>query len=347
MKLSEIAERLGCKLAGDGGIEINAVAGLEYAREGELTFLSNPRYARLVESTRASAILLDREIDGLAMAMLISENPYLDFARALEFFYEAPKPKAGIHPAAAIAATAHIGKNATIGAYAVVGDHVVIGDDAVIHPHVTIYEGVKIGNRFLAHANAVVREFCRVGNGVILQNGVIVGGDGYGFAHRADGTQHKIPQAGIVVIEDDVEIQANSCIDRAAVGETRIGRGTKIDNLVQVGHAVAVGENNIICSQSGIAGSTTLGNNCILAGQVGVINHLKIGNNVLMTAKTGVGVDIPDGQKISGAPSLDNRQWLRCTAVYNRLPELDKSVKALKRQVASLLEANPPTESGT
>jgi UDP-3-O-[3-hydroxymyristoyl] glucosamine N-acyltransferase len=150
-----------------------------------------------------------------------------------------------------------------------------------------------------------------------------------------------------VVIEDDVEIQANSCIDRAAVGETRIRRGTKIDNLVQIGHAVEIGENNIICSQSGVAGSTTLGNNCILAGQVGVINHLKIGNNVLMTAKTGVGVDIPDGQKISGAPSLDNRQWLRCTAVYNRLPELDKSVKALKRQVASLLEANPPTESGT
>jgi UDP-3-O-[3-hydroxymyristoyl] glucosamine N-acyltransferase len=345
MKLSEIADRLGCKLVGDGGIEISAVAGLEQASAGELTFLSNPRYAKLVESTRASAILLEREIAGLPMAMLISGNPYLDFARALEFFYEAPKPKRGIHPTAAIAESARIGKNAMIGAYATIGENVVIGDEAVIHPHVTIYDGVEIGDRFLAHANAVVREYCRIGNGVILQNGVIVGGDGYGFAHRADGTQHKIPQAGIVVIEDEVEIQANSCIDRAAVGETRIRRGTKIDNLVQIGHAVEIGENNIICSQSGIAGSTTLGNNCILAGQVGVINHLKIGNNVLMTAKTGVGVDIPDGQKISGAPSLDNRQWLRCTAVYNRLPELDKTVKALKRQVAELAEAKASGES--
>lgn len=345
MKLSEIAARLDCKLVGDGGIEISAVAGLEHARPGELTFLSNPRYAKLVESTRASAILLDREIAGLTMAMLVSENPYLDFARALEFFYEAPKPKAGIHPSAAIAQTARIGMNAAIGAFAVIGENVVIGDDCVIHPHVTIYEGVAIGDRFLAHANAVVREFCRIGNGVSLQNGVIIGGDGYGFAQRPDGSQHKIPQAGIVVIEDDVEIQANSCIDRAAVGETRVRRGTKIDNLVQIGHAVEVGENNIICSQSGIAGSTTLGNNCILAGQVGVINHLKIGNNVLMTAKTGVGVDIPDGQKISGAPSLDNRQWLRCVAVYNRLPELDKSVKSLKRQMEELAAAVLPGDA--
>jgi UDP-3-O-[3-hydroxymyristoyl] glucosamine N-acyltransferase len=181
----------------------------------------------------------------------------------------------------------------------------------------------------------VVREFCEIGDRVVLQNGVVIGADGYGFAQRSDGTHYKIAQSGKVVLEDDVEIQAHSCIDRAAVGETRIKRGSKIDNLVQIGHAVVVGENAIICSQTGIAGSTTLGNNCVLAGQVGIINHLHIGNNVLITAQTGVGHDVPDGQKISGSPAIDNRQWLRCTAVYQKLPELDKTVRALKRKVES------------
>ncbi len=336
MKLAELADRLGCRLAGDGDLEIDGVAGVEDAGPRKLTFLSNPRYAKRARETQASAILLDKEAPDFPLAQLISANPYLDFARALELFYQAPRPLAGVHPTAVIAASAKLGEGARIGAYAVVGENVVIGRSAVIHPHVTIYDGVTIGDDFLAHAQAVVREHCRIGDRVILQNGVVVGGDGYGFARREDGSHHKIPQAGIVIVEDDVEIQANSCIDRAAVGETRIGRGTKIDNLVQIGHAVGIGEHNIICSQVGIAGSTTLGDHCILAGQVGVINHLSIGNRVLLTAKTGVGHDVPDGQKMSGAPELDNRQWLRCTAVYNRLPELDKEVKRLKKRVEGL-----------
>ncbi|MEZ5366349.1 MAG: UDP-3-O-(3-hydroxymyristoyl)glucosamine N-acyltransferase [Bryobacterales bacterium] len=331
MKLQELAERLGCKLVGDGSIEIRGVAGVEDAEAGHVTFLSNPRYAKRARETAASAILVDSETADWPIAQLVSANPYLDFARALELFYQAPRPKAGVHPTAVVADSAEIGEGARIGAYAVVGEDVRIGKGAVLHPHVTIYDGVTIGDDFLAHANVVVREHCRIGDRVILQNGVVVGGDGYGFARRADGSHHKIPQAGIVVIEDDVEIQSGSCIDRAAVGETRIKRGTKIDNLVQIGHAVTIGEHNIICSQVGIAGSTTLGDHCILAGQVGVINHLTIGNRVLLTAKTGVGHDVPDGAKMSGAPEIDNRQWLRCTAVYNRLPELDREVKRLKR----------------
>ena len=251
-------------------------------------------------------------------------------------FYQPPAPEANIHPTAVVAESAVIGANASIGPYAVVGKDVVIGSNAVIHPHVTIYEGVRIGDDFVAHSNTVVREFCEIGDRVVLQNGAIIGTDGYGFAQRADGTHYKIVQSGSVILEDDVEVQAGSCIDRAAVGETRIRKGTKIDNLVQIGHAVTIGENGLICSQSGIAGSTTLGDNCILAGQVGVIGHLTIGNNVLMTAKTGVGTDIPDGQKISGAPSIDNHQWLRCTAVYNRLPELAKKVAKLDRKLADL-----------
>ena len=333
MKLSEIAEKLGCTLIGDGAAEISGVAGVDEAGASQITFLTNPRYLAAAKKTRAAAILVDRENPELPCAQLLSVNPYLDFARALELFYQAPRPPAGIHPTAVIDATATVGEGASIGAYVTIGPRCSIGRNAVMHPHVAIYEGVRIGDDFLAHSHAVVREFCRIGDRVVLQNGVLVGTDGYGFARRADGSHHKIPQSGVVVVEDDVEIQAGSCIDRAAVGETRIRRGAKIDNLVQIGHAVEIGENNIICSQVGIAGSTTLGANCILAGQVGVINHLKIGSNVLITAKTGVGHDVPDNSKISGSPSIDNRQWLRCTAVYNRLPELDRDVKRLKKKL--------------
>lgn len=335
MTLSELAERLGCRLVGDGDLEVAGVAGIEAATSKEITFLTNPRYASLVATTGAGAIIVGQELEGAKLAQLISSNPYLDFARALEIFYQGPTVTAGIHATAVVAESARIGANASIGAYAVIGDDVQIGANAVIHPHVTIYPGVRIGDHFVAHAQSVVREYCRIGDRVILQNGAHVGTDGYGFARRADGSHHKIPQAGIVILEDDVEIQAGTCIDRAAVGETRIRRGAKIDNLVQVGHAVEIGEDNLICSQVGIAGSTTLGKDCILAGQVGVINHLTIGNGVIITAQTGVGHDIESGRKISGSPELDNSRWLRCTAVYNRLPELDREVRRLKKKLDS------------
>jgi UDP-3-O-[3-hydroxymyristoyl] glucosamine N-acyltransferase len=335
MTLTELAERLGCRLVGDGDLDIEGVAGIEAATSTQITFLSNPRYASLVATTGAGAIIVGQELAGAALAQLISSNPYLDFARALEIFYQGPAVTAGIHATAVVAESARIGANASIGAYAVIGENVVVGANAVIHPHVTIYPGVLIGDHFVAHAQSVVREFCRIGDRVILQNGAHVGTDGYGFARRPDGSHHKIPQAGIVVLEDDVEIQAGTCIDRAAVGETRIRRGTKIDNLVQVGHAVEIGEDNLICAQVGIAGSTTLGKNCILAGQVGVINHLTIGDGVIITAQTGVGHDIESGRKVSGSPELDNGLWLRCTAVYNRLPELDRDVRRLKKKLDS------------
>ncbi len=349
MKLREIAERLGCRLLGDGEIDIAGVAGLQEAGPAELTFLSNTRYAKHVSETHAAAVLLEKELDGLALPCLISENAYLDFARVLEWFYQPPLPPAGIHPSAVVAPSATIGPNASIGACAVVGDNVVIGRGAIVHPHVVIYPGVRIGDGFVAHSHAVVREHCEIGDRVILQNGVVVGSDGFGFARQSDGSHYKIVQAGRVVVEDDVEIQAHSCIDRAAVGETRIGRGTKIDNLVQVGHAVQIGAKNILCAQVGIAGSTRLGDNCILAGQVGLINHLTLGNNVLVTAQTGVGHDVPDGQKLSGSPALDNRQWLRSTAVFAKLPELVKTVRELKMEVrkrqTSGVEGDPEDET--
>jgi UDP-3-O-[3-hydroxymyristoyl] glucosamine N-acyltransferase len=335
MKLHEIAKILGCELAGNGEIEITGVAGLDDAGPSELSFLANPRYLPRLKTTRAAAVILDRKEHtdaGAAPAALLSVNPYLDFARALDLFYKPPRPLPGIHPTAVISPSASLGPGASIGPYVVIGDRVRMGSNAVLHAHVVIYQGAQIGDDFLAHSHAVVREFCRIGNRVILQNGAIIGSDGYGFARKPDGAHYKIAQAGIVVIEDDVEIQANSCVDRAAVGETRIGRGSKIDNLVQIGHACRIGENAIICSQAGIAGSTTLGNNVVLAGQVGIINHLHIGDGVLVTAQSGVGHDVPPGQKISGSPAFDNRRWLRSTAVFERLPELQRAVRQLEAE---------------
>ncbi len=346
MKLQEIAARLGCELAlpsrgapgvrqeavSEADIEITGVAGLDEAGPSELSFLSNPRYLAKVKTTRAAAIIIGRDAKRLGLPALISENPYLDFARALELFYQPPRPAPGVHPTAVIAPTARLGEGASVGPYVVIADRVRIGRDAVLHAHVTVYEGVEIGDDFLAHSHAVVREFCRIGHRVILQNGAIIGSDGYGFARRADGGHHKIVQAGIAVIEDDVEIQAHTCIDRAAVGETRIGRGSKIDNLVQIGHACRVGDNAIICAQAGIAGSTVLGSNVVLAGQAGIINHLTIGDGVQVYAQSGVGHDVPAGQKISGSPAFDNRQWLRSTAVFERLPELQRAVRELQAE---------------
>src|SRR5580765_3783533 len=259
MKLRDIAVALGCEIhAGAGDLEISGVAGMEQAAQDQLTFLANPKYAHKVKQTRAGAILVTRPMDGIAPAQLISANPYLDFARALELFYRPPRPAAGIHATASIAPSARIGENASIGPYAVIGQNATLGRNAVLQPHVVVYDGAVIGDDFYAHSHAVVREFCRIGNRVTLQNGVVVGGDGFGFAKRADGTHYKIVQSGITVIEDDVEVQALTGIDRATVGETRVKRGAKIDSLVQVGHASVVGEDNIICAQAGLAGSSIL-----------------------------------------------------------------------------------------
>ena len=228
MKLGEIARALGCELVGDGETEITGVAGMEHAAAGELTFLANPKYAHKVKDTRASAILTEKALGDVAC--LVSSNPYLDFARALELFYQPPKPKPGIHALASVAASARIGEGASIGPFSVVGEHVKIGRNAVLHPHVVIYEGAEIGDDFLAHSHAVVREFCRIGNRVTLQNGVVIGGDGFGFAKRADGTHYKIVQSGATVIEDDVEVQSLTSVDRATVaGRTNAGSNRNSD----------------------------------------------------------------------------------------------------------------------
>jgi len=340
MKLREIAAHLDCELSVGDDLEITGVAGMEHAGPGELTFLANPKYAPKVKHTRAGAILLsaaERDVSGPpGLARLLSANPYLDFARALELFYQPPRPAPGIHPLAFVAETAAVGEGASIGPFAVVGERVRMGRHAVLHPHAVIYEGAQIGDDFLAHSHAVVREFCRIGNRVILQNGVVVGGDGFGFAKRADGTHYKIVQSGVTVIEDDVEVQSLTSVDRATAGETRVKRGAKIDSLVQIGHACVVGEDNIICAQTGLAGSSVLERSVLLAGQVGVSGHLTIHDDAIVYAQSGIGGDVPAGARISGSPAFAANEWLRAITAFPKLPELLKNVRDLKKRIERL-----------
>jgi UDP-3-O-[3-hydroxymyristoyl] glucosamine N-acyltransferase len=338
MKLQELAQKLGCRLEGNPDLEIRGVAGIDRAGAGDLTFLANRKYLGLLRTTRASAVLVE---DGVALtrdsgfeelAALRSKNPYLAFAQAIELFYEAPAYPEGVHETAVIAASARIGAGAHIGPYCFVDDEAEIGKNAVLHSFVTIYRGAKIGTDFFAHAHAVVREGCVLGDRVMLQNGAIIGGDGLGFAKRADGTWQKMMQSGPAVLEDDVEVQANACVDRATVGETRIGRGTKIDDLVLIGHASQVGANAMLCGQVGLAGSTKIGESCILAGQVGTAGHLTVGDGAVITAQSGVPNDVPARAMYSGYPAVDNREWLKMMAALKELPELVRRVRELEKK---------------
>jgi len=328
MKLSKLAKALQATIDnGSPEIEITGVAGIEEALAGHVTFVSNPKYAAAARSTRASAVIVSENFPAISTAMLRSKNPYFAFARAVELFYQPPAYAPGIHKTAVVHPTAKIGANAHIGPYAVVERDVTVGANATLLAHVVIYPGARIGDNFFAHAHSVVREHCRLGNNVVLQNGAVIGADGFGFAKDDLGQWHKIMQSGPAVLEDNVEVQANACIDRASVGETHIASGAKIDNLVQVGHGSRVGENTLLCAQAGLAGSTDVGKNVILAGQVGVAGHCKIGDGAIATAQTGIPNDVPAGAVVSGYPAIDNKLWLRCSAVFHRLPELMKAVR--------------------
>jgi UDP-3-O-[3-hydroxymyristoyl] glucosamine N-acyltransferase len=331
MKLSAIAAALDARLEnGSPDAEVNGLNGIELAGPGELTFVSNPKYSVAARTTRASAVIVGEDFPSIPVAMLRAKDPYLTFARALELFHQPLRYVPGVHATAVVHASARIGENAHIGPYVVVDENVEIGDNAVLLAHVVIYRGVRIGNDFFAHAHAVVRENCRIGNNVLFQNGVVIGADGFGFAKTAEGRWHKISQPAPVVIEDDVEVQANSCIDRASVGETHIGRGVKVDNLVQVGHGSQVGEDALLCAQVGLAGSTEIGKRVILTGQVGVVGHCKVGDDAIVTPQSGVAHDIPAGALVSGAPAVDHKLWLKYSAILPRLPEIARAVRSQK-----------------
>ena len=341
MKLSEIARRTGCRMVGDADVDIVRVTGIDDAEPGDLTFVSNRKYIRHIKNTRASAIILGEDIPPVAIPSLRTEDPYLAFARALEIFFVPARPDPGIHPTAVIAAGAAIGPDASIGAYAVIGKDCRVGARVCVHPHVVLYPGVWVGDEAVLHSHVIVREDCRIGNRVILQNGVVIGSDGFGFAPTREGAFYKICQTGRVVIEDDVEIGANTAVDRAAVGDTVIRRGAKLDNLVQIGHGAQVGRDCVLAAQVGLAGSTRLGNGVWVGGQAGFAGHLEVGDKAVVTAQSGTSHDIPPGTVVSGSPAFENAAWLRATAVFAKLPQLARRLRDLEKEIERLRNLLP------
>ena len=347
MKLKDIAERLGSRLEGDGELDIHRVAGIEEAGPGDLTFFTNPKYRQELSATRASAVILAPNAGPAPCAALRHAQPYLAFARAVELFADRYQPPPGTHRHAVIGEGVHLGEGVSVGPFAVVGDGASIGPHTIVYPHVVIGRHAEIGGDCVLHARVSIRERVRIGDRVVVQDGAVVGSDGFGFARRPDGTHHKIPQIGTVVVEDDVEIGAHTAIDRPAVGETRIGAGCKIDNLVQIAHGVTIGRNVLLAAQVGVAGSTTIEDSVTLAGQVGVAGHLTIGKGVIATAQTGIPNSVDAGAFISGYPAIANRDWLKSSAVFRRLPELRKLVADLEarvRQLEARLSSTTPVE---
>lgn len=337
MNLGEIAQRLNCTIVGNPEIEITGLAPIETAESSHLTFISNKKYKKHLATTAAAAVITADANDlPEGKAGIISANPYLTFAEAMWIFHPPPQPPAGIHASAAVSESAIIGKGVSIGAFTLIGDGVKLGDNVTILDHCSIYPGAEIADNTFIHSHCAIRENCRIGRNVILQNHVTLGSDGFGFAKNNDGGWFKIPQAGIVVIEDDVEIGAGSTIDRATIGVTVVGKGTKLDNLVQIGHGSTVGENTLLCAQVGLAGSSQIGNEVILSGQVGVAGHLTIGDKVIATAQTGIPSSVESGKIISGYPAIDNRDWLRSSAVFAQLPKLQKEIRQLKEEINKL-----------
>lgn len=336
MKLKELASLLKCPYEGNGEVEIKRVAGLEEAGEGDLSFLSHPRYKPWLEKTRATAIILDLEANVQGKNVLRSANPQLTFIQAVEILHPSPKPKPGVSTGAWISPSAQIGPEVTISAGCVIGDRVKIGARTVIQPLVVIYSDVEIGDDCLIHSHVAIREKTRIGNRVIIHNGAVIGSDGFGYIQLENGHHRKIPQLGWVVIEDDVEIGANTTIDRAALGETRIGRGTKIDNLVQIAHNVQIGADSILAGQVGIAGSTKIGRRVIMGGQVGIADHIEIGDGVLIAAKSGVMRNIPSGSFVAGIPTLDIKEWRKICVLLPQLAETFKEIKRIRAKLEEL-----------
>ena len=344
MQLRELAERLDCRLEGNGDIEIARVAGIQDAGPGDVTFLANPKYEKTLRITKASAVILKEGGPAAPCAMLRARDPYLAFARAVSLFAPAWRPVPGVHGMAALAADATLGAGVSIGAFVAIGDGASVGDRTVVFPNVTIGAGARIGSDCVIHSNVAIRERVTIGDRVVLQNGVVVGGDGYGFVRRGDGTHEKIPQVATVVIEDDVELGANTTVDRPAVGETRVKAGSKIDNLVMIGHGVTVGRNVLMAAQVGIAGSTDIDDDVIFGGQVGVGGHLTIGRGAIAVGQSGVTNSLDPGAMVSGYPAIDSREWRKASVVFRRLPELKRRIEALEARIAELEGARPGTQ---
>lgn len=336
MQLKEIAALLDCKLEGDPEIEITGVDKIETATPGKLTFVSNRKYLSKLKDARAGAVIIDMETPAPGKNLLRHSNPYLAYARALEIFYKPYRPAPGISPDARIAASARIGAGVYIGPSACIDEGVVVGDRTCIFPNTTVYRGARIGQDCVIHSNVSIRENVEIGDHVIIKNGAVIGTEGFGFAKQEDGGHYKIIQTARLVVEDWVEIGANTTVDRPAIGETRIRKGTKIDNLVQIAHSCDVGDNTMICAQVGMAGTTKVGKNVILAGQVGIAGHLEIGDNVVVTAQSGIPNSVKENSFLSGYPAIENRNWLKSCAVFAKLPEMLRTLHELQSKVQEL-----------
>ena len=336
MTLADLAAALGCPFEGDGSLNLVRVATIEQAGPGDLTFLTNMKYARALGGTRASAVIAAPGVDDAPCAVIRSEEPSVTLARAAALLVPAEPAPAGAHPLASVDPEADVALSASVGAFAVIGPRARVGDRTVIHPHVVVGPGAIVGADCILHAHVSIRERCRLGDRVIVQDGAVIGSDGYGFATRRDGTHVKIPQTAPVVIEDDVEIGANTAIDRPAVGETRIRAGTKIDNLVQIGHGVVLGKNVLLAAQVGIAGSTRVGDGVVLGGQVGVGGHLTLGDGVKAVGQSGITNSVAPGTFVSGYPAIENMEWRKASAVFRRLPEMRKRLKELERRLDAI-----------
>lgn len=337
MQLAEIARRLGCEVHGDSEIEIDGVKGIENAGPGDLTFLTNKKYAAKLSSTQACAVLLPETGPDIALPSLRVANPALALSQILGWFYPPYVPPEGIHPTAVIAPSARIGPRASIGPYAVVGENVVIGDGARLAAHVVIYPYVTIGHNFSAHAGVIVREGTLIGDRVVLQSGVVIGGDGFGYVPLPDGTVVPNPQTGHVILEDEVEVGTNSTIDRATLGATHIRRGAKIDNLVMIAHGCDIGEGALLAAQVGLSGSTKIGAGVQMGGQVGAAGHLTVGEKTQVAAKSGIPNDVPANSVIGGYPAVDIFSWRRYSAALPKLPGLIRRVRRLEQSLERLL----------
>jgi|ERR1043166_1341580 UDP-3-O-[3-hydroxymyristoyl] glucosamine N-acyltransferase len=336
MKLSQLAATTGAQFqSSDGDLEVTGAAGLEQATPGQVTFLSNPRYTPKIAATGASAIFVADgvEVPRPDLAVLRAKDPYLAFTRALIAFNPSAAFASYRHPTAVIDSSSHVPKEAFLDAHVAIGKNVTLGARVRLHANVTIYDNVEIGDDTEIHSGVAVRENTVIGKRVIIHNNAVIGCDGFGFAKDENKSWVKIPQIGRVVIEDDVEIGAGTTIDKSSTDETRIKRGTKIDNLVQIGHSCTVGEDSLLCAQVGLAGSSHIGNRVILAGQVGIAGHLTIGDDVVLTAKSATSHDIPDGKVISGIPGFENKDWLRSIAAFRRLGEIVRTLRGLERRV--------------
>ncbi len=330
--LEQLAKEIGAAFTGDGSISLHGLAPLDSAQEGYLSFLTNLKYSKLAETTRASAILLEKPLAGVSKPFLLIPNPYAKLPRLIQMFYPPSPQEPGIQEGAWVHPKATVDPSATLYPGVVVAAGAKVGARSLLYPGVFLGQDAQVGEDCILYSNVTVRDRCLLGNRVILQPGVVIGGDGFGFAPDK-GSYEKIPQVGNVVLEDDVELGSNTCVDRAALGSTRIGKGTKLDNLVQIGHNVVIGENTIIVSQTGISGSTQIGNHVVMGGQVGLAGHLKIGDHVTLATRTGVMEDIPEKGVYWGSPSGPMAVEMKNVAAYRQLPDMVKRLRRLEKAI--------------